>query len=146
MTRYNTRGRPPGSSRLNVGDSLHLRRIAEQIVLDPTLRVTPAMRAIGVTDEVAQRRLRRKWKNTGHIHLTEAKAREADLRYQRFMGGLRQFGAFLLQVGRAIDHAATAATERYIRWADENPREAENLKRAMLNLQTLQIAAKPQRS
>ncbi len=146
MTRYNTRGRPPGSSRLNVGDSLHLRRIAEQLVLDPTLRVTPAMRVAGITDEVVQRRLRRKWKDAGHIHLAEAKAREADLRYQRFMGGMRQVGAVLLQAARAIDHVATVATERYIRWANENPREAENLKRAMLNLQTLQIATKPQRS
>jgi len=145
MTQYNKRGRPAGSSRLNAEDGRHLRRVAECMILYPSLRLTPALREIGIDDETAQRRLRRKWKPIAAEYLAEAKSREADLRYQQFMGGVRQVGDFLLQVARVIDRAVTVGVERYATWAEANPREAENLKRLMLGVRTAQIEAKAHR-
>lgn len=146
MAQYSKRGRPAGSSRLNSRDNLSLRKAAERITLNPTLRLTPALRDIGITDETAQRRLRRKWKAVATEYLAEAKAREAQLRYQQFMSGMRKIGDFLLQLGRVVEGAVMTLVDRYMAWADENPEQAENLKRFLLKLQPPQIEAKAQRA
>lgn len=57
---YARRGRPRGSG---LDDRDQLRRIAELIEADPTLKPTTAIKAIGVSDPSSIRRLRDKLKN-----------------------------------------------------------------------------------
>jgi len=58
-SRYARRGRPTGSG---LDDRAQLRRIAELIKADPSLKPTTAIKAVGVSDPSAIRRLRDKLK------------------------------------------------------------------------------------
>lgn len=51
MSKQNKIGRPPGSSRLNPEDDLHLHRVADRMILDSSLKLTPAMVAVGIDSE-----------------------------------------------------------------------------------------------
>lgn len=69
------RGRPVGSSRLNAKDAALLARVARAIVQEPSLKLTTALRRLGIdTYERPSdvRRLQRKWKEDKSSYLKAA--------------------------------------------------------------------------
>lgn len=67
------RGRPKGTGK---DDSAALKRIADLLVADPSLKPTTAIRRIGVHNESDTRRLQVKWKADGAVLLAAARARK----------------------------------------------------------------------
>lgn len=73
MTEKRGRGRPKDASIHRDPDHARLARMAALIAVAPELKPDSAMARIGVHDESAKRRLRRRWKRYGADHLAQAR-------------------------------------------------------------------------
>jgi hypothetical protein len=118
---YARRGRPRGSG---LDDRVQLRRIAQLLEADPTLKPTTAIKSIGVTDPSTIRRLRDKLK-TDHpsesapvgSHSAPARGRSAELFEARPTGRparpARPSGAAL---AGAMEARTVAVSEEQLAW------------------------------
>src|ERR1700712_1614882 len=99
MSCGNKRGRPPGSSWKNATDYPILARVADQIIINPALTPTTAMRLFGVPDPNDQKRLRTKWRGVSKQYLLEARQRREAAAMEAMRVGFQQIG---LVVGQAL--------------------------------------------
>lgn len=142
MPNQNKPGRPPGSSRLNAGDDLDLRRVADRMILDSTLKVTPAMVAVGITDETVQRRLRRKWKPVRDRYLYEARERRAEAAAEQMRRNLQQIGERVAQFAVGANAVVEQIRAGLVRWAEEHREAAAGVRVVAEQMQAFQNASR----
>jgi hypothetical protein len=139
MSKQNKIGRPPGSSRLNPEDDLHLHRVADRMILDSSLKLTQAMVAVGIDSETTRRRLRRKWKPVSERYLREARQRREAAAAEQMRQTLQQIGemAGRFMIGAGIISEQIRAG--LARWADENRDTVAGVRAAAEQIRTLQL-------
>ena len=139
MSCGNKRGRPPGSSWKNATDYPILARVADQMVINPTLKPTSAMQLVGVVDPNDQKRLRSKWKIISQQYLLEARQRREAAAVDAMRAGMQQVGLIVGQVLLGMNTTLQQARAYYAQWAIENRDAAEGIRATAAHLRAHQV-------
>lgn len=108
------RGRPKGASRHADADWTLLAQVADEMERDPSLKATTAIRALGVLDDAAVRRLQRRWKAEGARLLKEPRRESEAAPRAPVEPAVEQAMAEAVTavIERPVEHVANPAPDR----------------------------------